>query len=76
MSKETKINITAARAQIVNAERELERAKAAHRQAFREALVALFNEYGLSLEADGCEGSRIEINDLNGVTYKIGDLPE
>lgn len=64
----------AARARIVEAERELERAKAEHRQAFRAALVALFNEYGLALVVHD-DGARC-IEDLNGVTFKLGDLPK
>jgi hypothetical protein len=72
----TKDTMNAARARIVEAERELERAKAEHRQAFRAALVALFNEYGLALGTNGAEGSRLEIEDLNGNVFRIGDLPK
>lgn len=67
--------MSSARARIVEAERELERAKAEHRQAFRAALVALFNDYGLALEADGAEGARLEIRDLDGA-IKLADLPK
>lgn len=70
----TRDTMNAARTRIVEAERELERAKAEHRQAFRAALVALFNEYGLVLAVQDDGGRCIE--DLNGVAFKISDLPK
>jgi hypothetical protein len=74
--KPTSAKIATATEQLRKAERQLEKAREGHRQAFRKALVALFNEYGLQVEANGSEGARLEISELRGTTYKIGDLPE
>lgn len=57
---------------IRKAEQAVTDAKAEHRQAFREALVALFNEYGLCIESFGMEGT--QISDLRS-DYRIEDLP-
>jgi len=60
------------------AEEALKLAKGEHREAFRQALVDLFNEYGLQLEANGCEGCELEINDLSrfGRAVTIAEIPE
>lgn len=74
--KSTKTRIAESAKKLREAEKAVERAKLAHRAAFRKACVALFNEYGLFIDANGTEGARLEINDLRGRTYPIGDLPE
>jgi hypothetical protein len=55
------------------AERAVEKAKAAHRASFRKALVSLFNEYGLCL--DGRDQGGSEISELR-VPFRLEDLPE
>lgn len=57
---------------IRKAEEAVAQAKAEHRQAFKIALVALFNEYGLCLESFGMEGT--QISDVRG-EFRIEDLP-
>ena len=76
MKTKTKAGISAATERLRKAEREVIAAKAAHRKAFRKACVALFDEYGLCLEVNGYEGARLELVELNGRAYRIGDLPE
>lgn len=73
----TKSRIAKSAKKIQSAERAVEKAKVAHRAAFRKACVALFNEYGLYLDAEGTEGARLSIEELPiGREYSIGDLPE
>ena len=69
---ETKININAARANVENAQRELELAKLAHREAFRQACAVLFTEYGLCLEGD--YHGDLQIVEVSG-KYQIDKLP-
>lgn len=71
----TKGRIAKSAKKLRDAERAVEKAKLAHRAAFRRALVALFNEYGLCVEESGSEGARLEINEIRRV-YNLGDLPE
>jgi hypothetical protein len=72
----TKRKITDSYKAIEQAEQALRAAKEAHREAFRQALVALFNEYGLCLEANGTEGARLEIEELGAPLYHANRLPE
>lgn len=53
-------------ARLAKAEQVVRDAKAAHEEAFLEACAALFNRYGLRLEAGGSEGSRLEVVEFNG----------
>ena len=53
--------LESARAGVEAAERKLVEAQQAHEQAFRQALLALFEEYGLALVPAGSEGARIEV---------------
>lgn len=76
MKTKTKAGISTANERLRKAEREVVAAKAAHRKAFRKACAALFDEYGLYLDANGCEGASLELLELNGRAYRIGDLPE
>jgi hypothetical protein len=66
-------------AKTVTALRELKKAVAkaqlAHRAAFRKELVALFNEFGLKLEASGSQGARLEIEAVTR-EFKAEELPE
>lgn len=54
------------------------KAKGEHREAFRQALAELFNEYGLKLDSNGCEGCSLEITEAGqfGRKFEIGELPE
>lgn len=56
--------INRARARIECAEKALAQAKLEHEAEFRQRLVDLFNEYGLSVEANGSEGARLEIHEI------------
>jgi hypothetical protein len=60
------------------AEEAVKAAKGEHRQAFRQALADLFNEYGLRLDANGCEGCDLEINEVGqfGRKIEVSELPE
>lgn len=59
-----KDKVSHARDRVEVAEGELAEAKAELEQDFRKALVALFNEYGFSVEANGSEGARLEIHEI------------
>lgn len=72
MSKETKAKIMEMRKNLCDAEESLEKAVQEHRQAFREDLVKLFNEYELALV--GCYDGELEICTVVG-TYNIESLP-
>lgn len=76
MKTATKIAKTAEKLQ--KAEEALAQARNAHREAFRTALVALFNEYRYYLDANGSEGARLEINafGISQQAYRIDELPE
>jgi hypothetical protein len=55
----------------------VEKAKAANRAAFRAACVALFNEYGLRLEADGDLSAHLTIRELSEFERaNLEELPE
>jgi hypothetical protein len=59
------------------ARKAVERAEQAHRNAFRKACVALFNEYRMRIVADGDEGARLRIEEMgDGEDYPITELPE
>lgn len=59
------------------ARKAVERAEQAHRNAFRKACAALFNEYRMRIVADGDEGARLRIEELRGgEDYPITELPE
>lgn len=72
----TKSKIAESAERLRQAEEAVQVAKSEHREAFRVALVALFNEYGFYLDANGSEGADLEICELHGTEYPIGDLPE
>jgi hypothetical protein len=59
-----KEKVSHARDRVTQAEGELEEAKFELEREFRKALVALFNEYGFSVESNGCEGCRLEVNEI------------
>jgi hypothetical protein len=59
------------------ARKAVERAEQAHRNAFRKACVALFNEYRMRIVAEGDEGARLRIDEMrDGEDYPITELPE
>jgi hypothetical protein len=60
-----KAAIVDAAKRVQEAEEALARAKEAHEREFRVALVELYNSYGLSVEANGCEGCRLEIHEIS-----------
>jgi hypothetical protein len=67
----------AAQKRLRDAKKAVERAELARREAFRKALVALFNEYRLCLEADGDLSAHLTIKELpNSHPYPIEDLPK
>lgn len=57
-----------------DAERAVEKARVAHRAAFRKALAALFNEYGLRLGAAG-SCAKLIIGPTEG-EFTVEELPE
>ncbi len=57
------------------AEKAVEKARTAHRAAFRKALASLFNEYGLKLEAEGTQGAQLAIETVHR-EFKVEELPE
>lgn len=59
--------IKAALARLADAETELRQAKLEHEQEFRRALVDLYNTFKLSVEANGCEGCRLEIHEITHI---------
>jgi hypothetical protein len=62
---------------IREAEKAVEAAKAANRAAFRQALVELFNGYGLRLEADGDLSAHLTISELRELErVQLKDIPE
>lgn len=58
------------------AKKAVEKAERAHREAFRKACVALFNQYGLCLEADGDQSAHLTIKALGASAFSAEDLPE
>jgi hypothetical protein len=58
-----------------DAEKAVEKARVAHRAAFRKALAQLFNEFGLKLEAEGTQGARLAIEPVKR-EFKAEELPE
>lgn len=74
----TKSKIAESTLKLRAAEEAVKQAKREHREAFRQALADLFNEYGLQLEANGCEGCSLEISEDNayGRAFDVSELPE
>jgi len=74
----TKERIAATLAKVEEAEQAVKDAKKEHRAAFRVALAELFNEYELSLDAEGCEGCDLVIVDPGPYHRKfdVSELPE
>lgn len=58
------------------AKKAMEKAERDHRAAFRKACVALFNQYGMKLDADGDQSARLVIEELRGSEFTVGELPE
>lgn len=72
---------TSTGAAIKEAERALAARKIAHREAFRNACVKLFNSFGFALGATGTEGAKLEIQDLTAthgtpIEALLSDIPE
>ncbi len=59
-----KKELSKAMQKVHDAEEALKQAKLEHEAEFRHRLVDLFNEYGLSVEANGSEGARLEIHEI------------
>ncbi len=73
----TKADISESLKQLHVAQQALKDAEAAHRLAFRRAIVDLCNEYGFYLESCGTEGARIELLEVRaGGKVKLEDVPE
>lgn len=68
--KKTSASVKALR----DAEKAVEKARTAHRVAFRKALAQLFNEYGLKLD-EGSQGARLAIEPVMR-EFKVEELPE
>ncbi len=67
----------AAQKRLRDAKKAVQRAELARREAFRKALVALFNEYRLCLIAEGTEGAQLRLEELrDGHDYPITELPK
>lgn len=67
----------AAQKRLRDARKAVERAELARREAFRKALVALFNEYRLYLIADGDLSAHLKIEELrDGNDYPTEELPK
>lgn len=68
----------AAQKRLRDAKKAVERAELARREAFRKALVALFNEYRLCIVADGDLSAHLKIDELpeGARPYPIEELPK
>lgn len=64
-----------AQAALEKARKELAKAQAQHRHAFRVELAKLFNQYQLAVEADGDISAHLKIVTIDS-EYAISELPE
>lgn len=59
------------------ARKAVERAEQAHRNAFRKACVALFNEYRMRIVADGDQSAHLRIEEMrDNEDYPLTELPQ